>query len=61
MQVKERLNVLGGTPRQVFADSNNDSLADVENALDNLEWEKLVSGFTPSAVGVPDTASRSYS
>ena len=57
MQVKERLNVLGGIPRQVFADSTINSLADAEEALDNLEWEKLVSGFTPDAVGVPDTAS----
>ena len=57
MQVKERLNVLGGIPRQVFADSNNDSLADAEKALKNLQWEELVSGFTPDAVGFPDTAS----
>ncbi len=57
MQVKERLNFLGGIPRQVFADSKNDPLADAEDALDNLVWEQLVSGFTPDAVGVPDTAS----
>ena len=57
MQVEERLSVLAGIPRQVFADLNHDPLADVQNALDNLEWEKLISGFTPDAVGVPDTAS----
>eukprot|EP00891_Asterochloris_glomerata_P007566 jgi/Astpho2/7566/Aster-02472 len=55
--VEERLNVLAGFPRQVFADLNHDPLADAEDALDNLEWEKLMSGFTPDAVGVPDTAS----
>ena len=41
MQVEERLNVLAGIPRQVFADLDHDSLADVQNALDNLEWEKV--------------------
>ena len=46
MQVKERLKSLGGIPRQVFADPKNDPLADAEDALDNLVWEQLVSGFT---------------
>ena len=46
MQVEERLNVLAGFPRQVFADLNHDPLADAEDALDNLVWEQLVSGFT---------------
>ena len=57
MQVEERLSVLAGIPRQVFANLNHDPLADVQNALDNYEREKLISGFTPDAVGVPDTAS----
>ena len=60
MQVQERLKILGGIPRQVFAgapDSGDDSIAEIERAVVNLKWDNLVSGFTPDQVGSPDTAS----
>ena len=57
MQVKERLDILGGIPRQVFAAPGLDPMDDVESALVNLKWENMVSGFTPEQVGSPETAS----
>ena len=60
MQVKERLNVLGGIPRQVFAGASalgDDPIAEIERAVVNLKWDELISGFAPEAVGSPDTAS----
>ncbi len=60
MQVKERLDVFGGIPWDVLADSACDSMTDVEGALCwfGFPWDDMQkSGLTPEAVGSPDTVS----
>ena len=57
MQVKERLDLVAGIPRQVFAAPDFDPMDDVQAALSNLKWDDVMSGFTPEQVGFPQTAS----
>ena len=57
MQVKERLDLVAGIPRQVFAAPGFDPLEDVQAALSSLKWDDVTTGFTPEQVGFPHTAS----